>query len=252
MPSTVVVATKNSFRWSQLESTNDYRIYVANLRAIGCPEPTVQDIVKGNVERAFSFERNQLGLDGSGAGEWSRLREARLVAKLLGERPSVAEETTAALQSVKNRSQPDGETEVAQATVGSQNVEQPPNNPTGTQNAQQQSYSVSSAPSYPLAFQNVNMDALGFNATQKAAIAQVQQQFINDIGGPNQNPDDPAYLPKWQKAQINADDTLRGLLGNQAYMAYEQQLYYQWYQPQVTAANADDQTLTINPALFSD
>ncbi len=37
-PAPSVVET-NAFNWSQLEST-DYRQYIANLRAIGCPEVT--------------------------------------------------------------------------------------------------------------------------------------------------------------------------------------------------------------------
>lgn len=66
-PTSMAVAkeTPKPFRWSQLESTNDYRVYVANLRAAGCPEATIRDIVGGDAERGFSFERSQLGLDGA-------------------------------------------------------------------------------------------------------------------------------------------------------------------------------------------
>ena len=52
------------------------------------------------------------------------------------------------------------------------------------------------------------------------------------------------------KALQNADDQLRDLLGAQGYMAYEQQQYYAWYQPQVVAA-ARAGNLTINPEAFS-
>ncbi len=68
-PPESVVTTQEvpqTFRWSQLEATNDYRHYVSNLRASGCPEATVQDIVRGDAKRAFAFKRHQLGLDGSG------------------------------------------------------------------------------------------------------------------------------------------------------------------------------------------
>ena len=40
----LIVYQTNDFRWSQLEST-DYRQYIANLRAIGCPELTLRDII---------------------------------------------------------------------------------------------------------------------------------------------------------------------------------------------------------------
>src|SRR5262245_55092968 len=39
------VAAKNpEFHWSQIESP-DYREYISNLRAIGCPEATIRDII---------------------------------------------------------------------------------------------------------------------------------------------------------------------------------------------------------------
>lgn len=43
----------DSFQWAQLES-GDYRVYIANLRAIGCPEETIRDIVTADVEELFS------------------------------------------------------------------------------------------------------------------------------------------------------------------------------------------------------
>src|SRR3989442_5976353 len=38
------------FRWGQLEST-DYRIYIGNLRAVGCPEETVRDIIVAEINK---------------------------------------------------------------------------------------------------------------------------------------------------------------------------------------------------------
>lgn len=170
------------FRWSQLESLNDYRIFLANLRAIGCPEPTVEDIVRGDTERAFSFKRRQLNLDGSGTGPWSAWRETQLVANLLGEPLAVA-----------------APTEQSPARDG---MPLPP-------------------PSYPLVMQSVDLDALGLNEDQKQVIARIRQQFTDAIGGTNQNPDDPAYLARWQKAQPESDNMIKGLLGVTIFENYQ-------------------------------
>src|SRR5947207_2181457 len=51
-PLTVDVSTTNSFRWASVESP-DYREYIANLRAIGCPEETIRDIVIADVNKLF-------------------------------------------------------------------------------------------------------------------------------------------------------------------------------------------------------
>lgn len=48
----VVMEINEPFHWGQIESA-DYRVYLANLRAIGCPEPTVRDIVIADVNELF-------------------------------------------------------------------------------------------------------------------------------------------------------------------------------------------------------
>ena len=76
------------FRWNQLVSSNDYRAFVANLRAAGCPERTVEDIVRGDAERAFYVKRRELNVDGTQPGPWSGRAQMQLVAYLLGETPA--------------------------------------------------------------------------------------------------------------------------------------------------------------------
>jgi hypothetical protein len=221
-PAVLARQSPKPFHWSQLESTNDYRVYVSNLRAIGCPEPTVQDIVRGDAWRGFSFQRKQLGLDGSGNGKWSRVQEAQTVASLLGEEMPVAETATPA-QSAESRTQPMNGTAVAESPAGTGSAGQTADVSGGTQNTIQQSAHRAAifAPAYPLVFQNVNADVMGLSDSQKAAIQQLQQQFVKDIGGPNQDPSNPAYLAGWQNAQNNADNMLLVYVGWQIYSKYQ-------------------------------
>jgi hypothetical protein len=44
--------TRPTFLWNQIEST-DYRQYVANLRAVGCPEQIIRDIILADVNHIF-------------------------------------------------------------------------------------------------------------------------------------------------------------------------------------------------------
>ena len=48
--------TTAGFHWRQMES-EDYAIYIANLRRIGCPEATVRDIVVADVRAGFDSKR---------------------------------------------------------------------------------------------------------------------------------------------------------------------------------------------------
>src|SRR5260221_376450 len=77
------IPTEQPFRWSQIESP-DYRVYVANLRGIGCPEQTVRDIIRADVGSLYAAKRKELHIDQQSArGRWSRDEESRLVASLL-------------------------------------------------------------------------------------------------------------------------------------------------------------------------
>ena len=51
-PMTVELGT-NAFHWGSVES-QDYREYIANLRAIGCPEETVRDIIIADINKLFA------------------------------------------------------------------------------------------------------------------------------------------------------------------------------------------------------
>jgi hypothetical protein len=228
------------FHWRQLESQNSYRTYVANLRAAGCPEPTIQDIVRGDTQRAFAWERRQLGLDGTGSGPWSQAQERQLEAGLLGAQSPVMA-TTAPMEGAANPT-----VNTAAATTASAPK------------------TATAATAYPLFMQNVNWSALGFTPDQQAAIMQVRQQYENAAKGLNQAPGDsagasataanpnnsgPTAATSQQTPLQIANGQLSDSLGPQAYNAYELQQYYMWFQPQVVA-NAGGGNLTINPNGF--
>lgn len=50
---TNVVVRRENFTWDQLESTN-YVLFIKNLRAVGCPEQTIRDIITSEVDRLYA------------------------------------------------------------------------------------------------------------------------------------------------------------------------------------------------------
>jgi hypothetical protein len=248
------------FRWSDLESSNGYPGFIANLRASGCPEATVDDIVRGDTGRAFNWERNRLGLDGSGNGPWSESRENQVIASLL--RKSLANQTAAT---------------VADSGKSAQGINAGSSDETAS--------SQNAMPRSPLFLQDANWSALGFSSRQQAAIAQVRQQYQNAMSqqnpnssgaanqnstasgqdsasadqnssqntgnansGAGQNTGDANTSEPSQTALQNANDQLRNALGSQGYAAYEQQQYMIWYQQQLAAAG--DGPVTLNLPAF--
>ncbi len=52
-------ATAHKIDWRMVESA-DYKEYIANLRAIGCPEETIRDIIVADVNKLFEARKKQL------------------------------------------------------------------------------------------------------------------------------------------------------------------------------------------------
>lgn len=50
---TNLVVQARSVRWSDIESTN-YFAYISNLRAFGCPEPTIRDLITAEIDQLFA------------------------------------------------------------------------------------------------------------------------------------------------------------------------------------------------------
>jgi hypothetical protein len=73
----------------------------------------------------------------------------------------------------------------------------------------------------PLVFANIDPVDLQLDQGQVAVITQVRQKFQEELGV--QDPNDPAYRQKWNMAQRNADDTLRGMLGSKVYVQWQLQ-----------------------------
>ena len=64
--------------------------------------------------------------------------------------------------------------------------------------------------------------SLNLNETQLAKLDALRQNFVDAIGGPNQNPSDPAYLQRWQTAQQMSDQQFILDFGTQAFMSQQQ------------------------------
>jgi hypothetical protein len=79
-----IVETTAPFHWGQLE-TADYRIYLANLRGIGCPETTVRDILIADVNELFNARVKALVDEVSGQF-WHYLMHEKDFEKLINEK----------------------------------------------------------------------------------------------------------------------------------------------------------------------
>jgi hypothetical protein len=70
----------------------------------------------------------------------------------------------------------------------------------------------------PLAFRPLPPGVAASNPRLQSTLNGLQQDFIADVGGPNQNPNDPAYYQRWITAQQASDELYRLQIGDQAYL----------------------------------
>ena len=70
----------------------------------------------------------------------------------------------------------------------------------------------------PLVFQREAIATLELDPDQQEAIAGLREHFIEEVGGLSQDPNDPAYLARWQKAQRSADARLTAEIGRPGVM----------------------------------
>lgn len=189
------------FQWDQLYSKH-YSDYVKNLRAIGCPEPTVRAIVAADVAAAYRALARQMEqkLAAAANGSWSNQLSSASYEQALKD----------ALRKI-----PDEE---AAKIAGLSAV-----NPTPVTTA------VATAPAtsltLPLVLQNVDLSALNLNNDQKQEIASIRQDFLQETGGANPSSIAPADQAGWQNAQTRADTILEGIIGYDAYAQYQLAAY---------------------------
>jgi hypothetical protein len=72
-----IVYVTNKFNWAQLESS-DYRVYIANLRSVGCPEATIKDIIMTDVMKLYAQRRGQASFNGRDFRYWETDEKRKL------------------------------------------------------------------------------------------------------------------------------------------------------------------------------
>lgn len=229
------------FHWSQLESP-DYSTYVKNLRRICCPEPTLRAIVTADVDawhqaRSLELEHKLSEFDNLSWSEKLNLNNSRQawlaelqklpgqkkseIATLLGGQrgPTSEAAADAALSSSSDAA-------LSPQMVAALSLQENVNSLSQTATVSSPEVSRShhtrqNAIVYPLVFREVDPAVANLNAQQMQAIKDLRQTFVDEIGGPGQDPSDPDYLQRWLKAQTDVDKLLQGMLGNMAWETYQ-------------------------------
>ena len=209
------------FNWLQLDSA-DNTTYIANLRNIGCPERVIRLIITDRMSDFYEAKTKEIEgnnfqtVSGSNEGnrkiEALRQEQANAVSNLLGPKPQPADRSPQADTSL------DG-TQVIVNSSTQQTLEQ--------ESVQPDLATQTARVSIPLIFANQDVQQQAnqqpLTESQQSVLDGLQQNFVDAIGGTNQNPSAPEYLRRWMDAQWQSDLQYRQKFGWQAFMAEKMQ-----------------------------
>lgn len=195
------------FHWNQVES-EDYAVFIANLRGIGCPEQTIHQIISGEVATMYQ-EKLQLMQSKTGrpalASEIRKIQTEQqgVIASIMHSAAASAPVQSGAMLPVQRPARMPVILQASAPAAG-----QSPRSP------------ASSSPSAGSASSPTQAQP-PLNQGQAVALESIRARFVEDVGGVNQNPSDPEYLKRWTPAQRIADDRMRAYMGVDFYNKFQ-------------------------------
>ncbi len=213
-------AEPKPFQWSSLES-EDYSAFISRLRQIGCPETTILDIIRGELLANAADRRKELETTIMRSTSWRPpsgvTRRDYLASQLRKLDKDIADNANLLMRNAPSEGRERGAAETDPGSAAppvrypaimaglkfkpvSDGNGQSPGSPTG-----------GTGPRY------AEPGVVQATPEQIASIQEMQSQFVKDIGGPNQDPADPAYEKKWRDAQWLADQIFRARYGYAAF-----------------------------------
>jgi hypothetical protein len=203
------VSEPRTLHWSDLASS-DYETYARNLRAIGCPESTIREILTGAIARIYDGKRQGVTAQYQ-QGKIDKVTMETAVAQLWDEQNDAVNRLSLIVRGsailTANKISP------AMVTTAAENAPAGGGVPAG-------SVSPDPAIRVPVAFAEPD-SSLALTDAQQAAMAQASNDFAKKMSASKLAPTDPAYHQLWQEAQDDADERLKVQLG-ETYLQLEQ------------------------------
>jgi len=189
------------FNWRQLES-EDFSTYIANLRAVGCPEQTVRSIVTAEVAAQFEEERQAIA-SCPATTEAARRQQRQLLDRLPCEQQAVVAGLLGS---------PSGGTSPAVGSSAS-NAGTSSGQPAFANAASGGNASTANAPSAILPANPASPSA----STQQGTSSISQPGSVAAAAGPSQS---GRTRPSWMTAQWLADQLYRAKYGTEAFLVH--------------------------------
>jgi hypothetical protein len=244
-PSSIQAVSSESpaFHWRQIDS-DDFPTFVGNLRSIGCPESIIHDIVKGELTEIYAEKEKAavapaLPIEArptpTSAVRAAGSQPRQTVSEVRAERDQTLAALLAPAGPAKRADSPaipDGQPAAGDLpnSVNPQNTVQPqvvqqtqtpmPVYPVFASHVLGSTNSSSTSPKTGIETNETGASptAAPVSVAEQMALEKIQNDFVQAVGGADQDPTDPAYLEKWKAAQQVSDDQYKKFFGGRAYV----------------------------------
>lgn len=216
--------------WKQIDSP-DFLTFIANLRAAGCPEATIRDIITGELTEIYAEQEQQTPAAATQPTNHTTPSPApaRTAAQIQAERdraiaallhPAPDESSPQTTAAIIFADAPDAGGAVSPATTTAAVVETIPPRARGpTYPAVAMHNTVPATSSAAQASANGSaLAAPQMSPQEQAMLDKINGDFVNAVGGPDQDPNDPAYQARWDAAQAESDAQYKKFFGGRAYV----------------------------------
>lgn len=213
-----------AFHWRELDAP-DFAVFVANLRKIGCPEPTIRDIVDGELREIYATQAKDgafTPVTPAGSGSASTLgapthqprseeQRLRVLASLLS--PVAVENPGSAPAAIAPTATVTQNEPVVSAMTQAEQIPA--------------AFQVGDDPSTTLSTQELSTvvadTSLDAETTQQ--LTRMRQDFAAAISQDSNMPDpgSPEYFRQWMKAKRESDDRFSSMYGGDALNAVYRQ-----------------------------
>jgi hypothetical protein len=215
------------FRWQQLDAP-DFPTFVKNLRAIGCPEPTLRDIIEGELREIYAQKLQKVAAGSSGKPQEMETFELnnerdRLLASLTA--PAGSPAPTAAMTSAGANDSP-AYAAAADSTVptAATDPNAAPSQPAARIPAAF-AYAGNSGTALTVGQVAPNTKAASpqLGPTETTVLQQMQNDFAEALGDATKSPESPVYRQRWNAELDRSNERFRAQFGVSAYLRAEMQ-----------------------------
>ncbi len=217
------------FHWRQLEAP-DFPTYVKNLRAIGCPEATIRDIIQCELNEVYAAKRQEIEREIATAPPQSRpplkerlqhlnTEETAMFSASLSSSPATYAAATQSSPSAQTPTGAPSSTNV-QTSTGTQGAGF---TPTGASAASVQSASTLTPTAFLAGNDPNRVTPAGtltptptdpsLNPAATAIISQMRTDFASAMQDVTADPSSPVYRERWLSAQRASDEQFSSMFG---------------------------------------